>query len=407
MPTTEFGRIPSDQDASGRSFGEGELENLTSVIMSGTLFGPKGTFVKRLEADFTSWSGSRFSVACSSGTAAIHTGLSALGIGPGDEVVTTGITDIGAITPILYQGGIPVFCDVDPATGNITAETVRERMTERTRAIIVTHLLGNPADVVGISSIAAEHGIPVLEDCAQAFGASVEGRMVGSFGQIGVFSLQQGKHITSGEGGLIVTDDDALGRHMRLYVNKAWDYDAPSDHNFLALNYRMTELEAAVAVGQLSRIDENIASRRANAEQMRQELRDVPGVSISPSLDDAVSSYWRVGLLVDAEVVPGGPDSLASRLRSVDVPAASRYIKKPAFQTGLFVEHRTLGDSKWPFTLARPEALDYSPDRYPGTFQYLSRILVVPWNERLTPDHVSRIAGAIASSVDELIREAA
>lgn len=407
MATSDLGFIPSDQNASGRSFGGEEIQNLTSVLTSGILFGPKGTFVKRLEDEFASWCHRRSAVACSSGTAAIHSALSALDIGPGDEVLTTGITDIGAITPILYQGGVPVFCDVDPDTGNVTAATVAERITGRTRAVIVTHLLGNPADVVAIASLAANHGISVLEDCAQAFGATADGRRLGTFGQVAAFSLQQGKHITSGEGGLVVTDDEEIGRHLRLYVNKAWDYEAPSDHDFLALNYRMGELEAAVAVAQLARIDQNIEIRRANAAQMREELSEVPGVSFSPTPEGAESSYWRVGLLVDPKVVPGGTDALASRLLSVNVPAASRYIKKPAFQTRFFVERKTLGDSGWPFTLASDDALDYSPDRFPGTFRYLSRILVIPWNERLSEDHVSQIAAAIRSNVDDLIREAA
>ena len=403
----ELERIPSDQDASGRSFNGLEKSRLSAVIDSGTLFGPKGKFVKRLAGDFAAWNGNQHAVACSSGTAAIHTALSALDIAPGDEVITTPITDIGALTPILYEGGIPVFCDVDPATGNVTVETVRAALSDRTRAIVVTHLLGNPAGVQGIVELADGLGIPVLEDCAQAFGATVGGHRVGTIGRVGAFSLQQGKHITSGEGGLIVTDDDDLAHHMRLYVNKAWDYDAPGDHDFLALNYRMTELEAAVATAQLTRIDENVAARRANAGRLAQDLSGVPGVSITPALSGAEGSFWRVGLLVDASVVPGGTDALAGRLRTVDVPAASRYIKKPAFQTRLFEEQKTFGDSRWPFTLAREEALDYSPDRFPGAFEFLSHILVVPWNERLSESHVRRISEAVAASVCELIEEAA
>lgn len=404
---SEVGRIPSDQDRSGRSFNGTELAFLSEVIESGILFGPKGRFVKRLVEEFALWNGNEHAVACSSGTAAIHAALSALDIGPGDEVITTPITDIGALTPILYQGGIPVFCDVDPTSGNVTRDTVKARLTDRTRAVIVTHLLGNPADVEAVVELADERNIPVLEDCAQAYGATVRGAKVGRFGDIGAFSLQQGKHITSGEGGLVVTNDEDLARHVRLYVNKAWDYDAPSDHDFLALNYRMTELEAAVATAQLSLIDQNVAVRRANADQLTDELEDVPGVSLTSVIEGAVPSYWRIGLIVDPDLVPGGTDALAARLRSVDVPAASRYIKKPAFQTGLFVEQRTLGESRWPFTLASEEALDYSPERFPGAFEFLSRILVVPWNEKLSMAHVRRISDAIAESVDELIKEAA
>jgi dTDP-4-amino-4,6-dideoxygalactose transaminase len=400
-------RMPSDQDSSGRSFGTAEQVNLAEVIRSGILFGPKGTYVKRLQSDFASWCGVRHAAACSSGTAAIHTALSALEIGPGDEVITTPITDIGALTPILYQGGIPIFCDVDPSNGNLTVATIEARITERTRAIIVTHLLGNPADVTAIVAFADEHRIPVLEDCAQAFGATLHGRKVGQFGRVAAFSLQQGKHITSGEGGLVVTDDDDLARHMRLYINKAWDYDTPGDHDFLALNYRMTELEGAVATAQLSRIDDNIAVRRENASALAAAIGGVRGVCLTSTVEGADPSFWRVGLLVDPDVVPGGTDALASKLRSVDVPAASRYIKKPAFQTRLFTEQKTLGDSRWPFTLASKDALDYSPERYRGAFEFLDRILVVPWNERLTSDHVGRMALAIGTSVDALIKEAA
>lgn len=400
-------RIPSDQDSSGRSFGEPETANLRNAIKSGILFGPKGSYVKELEQEFAAWNESDHGIAASSGTAAIHTALAAIDIDPGDEVVTTGITDIGAVVPILYQGGIPVFCDVDPKSGNLDADSVRGRITDRTRAIIVTHLFGNPADVVEIRAIATARGIPIIEDCAQAFGATIGGRKVGGFGDIATFSLQQGKHITSGEGGLMTTDNADLARHMRLYVNKAWDYDDPSDHDFLALNYRMTELQAAVAVAQLAQLDDNIATRRRNAESLLDQLAGVPGVDPVTRVEGADPSYWRVGLLVDPTVVPGGTDALAAKLSGVNVPAASRYIKKPAFQTGLIQNQKTFGGSRWPFTLATDDALDFSPERFTGTFQFLSRVLVIPWNERLTSEHVGRIADAITTAVDEMIEEAA
>lgn len=403
----ENGRLPSDQDASGRSFGPEVMENLASVIGTGTLFGPKGAFVRAIESDFARWSGSAYALACSSGTAAVHTALSALEIGPGDEVVTTSITDIGALTPILYQGAIPVFADVDPDSGNLTAGSVAERMTARTKAVIVTHLFGNPADVIGIGEVASQWGVPFIEDCAQAFGATISDRPVGRFGDIAAFSLQQGKHITSGEGGLISTESPDLARHMRLFVNKSWDYDSPTDHDFLALNYRMTELQAAVAQPQLATIDENIARRRRNAKTLLRSIEDVPGVVPAPMVSGADPSYWRIGLLIDPAIVPGGTDALAARLGSVDVPAASRYIKKPAFQTRLFTEQRTFGDSRWPFTLATSEALDYSPGLFPGTFEFLSRVLVIPWNERLTEEHVERISSAIVTGVGELLGAAA
>lgn len=394
--------LPSDQDASGRSFDSEELDFLGEVMKSGTLFAPKGRFVKLLEKEFSQWLDIEHAVASSSGTAAIHTALAAIDPEPGDEVVTTPITDIGALTPILYQGAVPVFADVDPETGNVTAPSIQDRISERTRAVVVTHLFGNPADVRGIVAVAGQRGIPVIEDCAQAFGAVVAGERVGGFGVVGAFSLQQGKHITSGEGGLAVTGDGGLAKKMRLFVNKAWDYDDPSDHDFLALNYRMSELQGAVAVAQLARLETNLKTRRQNAHHLDELLASVPGVKPIAASPETEASYWRYCLTINGDVVPGGPDALAAELKGLGIPSAPRYIKKPAFQTRLFQEQKTFGESRWPFTLARPEAVDYGPELFSGTHEFLRRVLVLPWNERLDDDAVGRIAEAIHTGVENL-----
>src|SRR5262245_47638183 len=202
--------LPSDQDASGRTLGAEELALLAEVIGSGTLTSTKGRFVREFEERFEALTGVCSAVACASGTAAIHTALAALDLEPGDEVITSPITDMGALAPLLYQGLIPVFADVDPRTCNLTARTIEERLSERTRAVIITHLFGNPCDMGAILELATTRRLPVIEDCAQAFLARYDGRRVGTFGAIGCFSLQQGKHITTGEGGLVVTNDEAL-----------------------------------------------------------------------------------------------------------------------------------------------------------------------------------------------------
>ena len=203
--------LPSDQDASGRTLGEEELALLSEAIASGTLTSTKGQFVKTLENRFAVTLGVGHVHACSSGTAAVHTAVAALDPEPGDEIVTSPITDMGALTPVLYQGAIPVFADVDPLTYNITAETIERCLSSRTKGIIVTHLFGNPADMGPIMDLARSRGIPVIEDCAQAFLARHDGRQVGTFGAVACFSLQQGKHMTAGEGGLVATDDPAAG----------------------------------------------------------------------------------------------------------------------------------------------------------------------------------------------------
>jgi dTDP-4-amino-4,6-dideoxygalactose transaminase len=399
--------LPSDQEASGRSFGVEEIDLLSEVIESGRLFAPKGRFVKELESGFAQWLGVGHTVASSSGTAAIHTALAAIDPEPGDEVITTSITDIGGLTPILYQGAVPVFADVDARTGNVTAATVEQRISERTRAIMVTHLFGNPAQVGEICELAARHDIPVIEDCAQAFGATVGGEKVGGFGAIGTFSLQQGKHITTGEGGLTATNDAGLAKTMRLFVNKAWDYDDPTDHDFLALNYRMAELQGAVGLAQLGRLDAGVETRRVNARALDERISGIEGIEPVTVPSDAESSFWRYCLLVDVNTVPGGPDALADKLRDLGVPSAPRYIKKPAYRTRVFEEQKTFGSSRWPFTLARPEAVDYSDHLFPGTLDFLRHVLVLPWNERMEDDHVDRIAEALATGVASLGQEAA
>src|SRR5579871_34464 len=284
--------LPSDQDASGRTLGEEEIAAVTAALRSGTLTSTKGQFVSQLESRFASMMGAKFAYACSSGTAAIHCAIAALDLEPGDEVITTPITDMGALSPILYQGAIPVFADVDPRTCNVTASTIATRLSDRTKAILVTHLFGNPCEMPPIVALAKEAGIPVIEDCAQAFLSSYNGRFVGTIGSIGCFSLQQGKHITTGEGGLVVTDDPQLARRMFLFINKAWGYGDPQpDHYFLALNSRMSELQGAVALAQLPKLDSVVESRVRGALDISSRLIGLPGIE-TPRFDThAVHTY--------------------------------------------------------------------------------------------------------------------
>lgn len=388
--------LPSDQNASGRTLGKEELALLTEVIHSGTLTGTKGTFVKQLEQDFAQLLGVKYAYACASGSAAVHVAITAIDPEPGDEIITTSITDMGALTPILYQGAIPVFADVDPKTWNVTAETIAPRISGRTKAIIVTHLFGNPCNMSEIMELAKSHNIPVIEDSAQALLATHNERLIGTIGDVGCFSLQQGKHITTGEGGLIVTNDEALARRIYLSINKAWGYGDPQpDHYFLALNYRTSELQGAVACAQLPKLPEIVERRRANAALLTEKIKDLPGIA-TPWIDPHnVHSYWKYCLRVDSEIVPDGAVGLAKDLKEKGIFSAPRYIQKPAFQCEIFREQRTFGKSRFPFTLARPEAVDYSPEQFPGTFAGLESVLVLPWNECYTREHVNYIAQAI------------
>ena len=397
--------LPSDADITGRDFGAEELALLREVIDSGTLNCTKGTQVKALEKAFAERFGVPHARAVTSGTAACHTAIAAIDPEPGDEIITTSVTDMGALTPILYQGAIPVFADVDPVTCNVTARTIEERLGDRTKAIIVTHLFGSPCDMTSIMAIADSRGIPVIEDCAQSFMAEHRGRKVGTFGAVGCFSLQQGKHITTGEGGLVVSNDPAIARRLFLHINKAWGYgDEKPDHYFLALNYRMNEITGAVAVAQLGKLREVAALRVASAARLTEMLEGLPGITTPPVPKGDVHTFWKYCPIVDPEVIQGGSPGLGAALKDFDIPSAPRYIQKPSFMCQIFREQRTFGSSRWPFTLARPEAVDYDPAKFPGTMRGLERILVLPWNEKYTDDHVDFIADAIRGSVTKLAR---
>jgi dTDP-4-amino-4,6-dideoxygalactose transaminase len=395
--------LPSDQDASGRSFGAAELARLRAVIESGTLTATKGAQTPELEARIAALTHRRHAIACSSGTAAVHAAVAAIDPEPGDEIVTTAITDIGALTPMLYQGAIPAFADVDPDTGMVTPATVAAALSARTRAVMVTHLFGLPAPVDGVVAVASDAGVPVVEDCAQAYLAERAGRAVGTFGLAACFSMQQGKHLAAGEGGLVVTDDDAFARRARVFVDKGWPYgDADPDHEFLALNLRTTELASAVANAQLDVLAETVALRQATVRRFLAAVGDLPGIRLPEVASDDVATWWKVPLLVDPHVVDGGPSALAKRLARRGVASAPRYIRKPAFDCRVFRERRTFGTSQWPFPLARPEVLDWSPARFPGTYGFLERVLVLPWNERYRDADVDAVVGALADALTEL-----
>lgn len=397
--------LPSDQDASGRSFGDEEIAAVARVLASGTLTSTKGTAVRALEQRLAARFGCGHAIACTSGTAAIHAAVAAIDPEPGDEIISSPITDMGAITPILYQGAVPVFADVDPRTGCLTGEAVRAVMSPRTRAVVVTHLFGRPAPLADIRAVTAPRNIPIIEDAAQAYLATSGGRVVGTVGSIGCFSLQQGKHITTGEGGFVLTDDAAAARRMRLFVNKAFGYgEADPDHEFLAPNYRMNELTGAVALAQLDKLGDGVGRRVATARRFAAAIADLPGID-HPNADPGDTAvYWKFVVNVDERKIPGGANAVAAGLKVHGVASAPGYIRKPAFECRIFWEKRTFGRSQYPFTLARPDAVDYDPARFPGTYAALRQCLVLPWNERYTDDHVDQLAAVFRSVVE---REAA
>ena len=395
--------LPSDQDITGRTFDESEIALVTEALRSGTLTTTKGKFGKELEKKFAEKVSAKYAYACTSGTAAIHIAVAAINPNPGDEIITTSITDMGALTPLMYRGVVPVFAEVDPKTLNVTAETIAAKISDRTKAIIVTHLFGNPCDMVPIMELAREKNIPVIEDSAQTFLAKCGDKFAGAVGDIGCYSLQQGKHMTTGEGGMVVTNDEKLARHMFLYINKAWGYgDANPDHYFMALNYRISELQAAVALGQLDKLEECVASRQKTAAMLTDLLQGIDGIETPVIADGNTHVYWKYCLTINDSKIEGGSPAMAALLKEKNIFTAPRYIVKPAFMCQVFQEKKTLGDSQFPFNLAREGAVDYEMANYPMTAKALNDVLVLPWNEKYTEEHVRYIADNVRIAASKL-----
>ena len=203
----------------------------------------------------------------------------------------------------------------------------------------------------------------------------------------------------------MVTNNAEYARHMFLFINKAWGYGDPDpDHYFLALNYRMSELQGAVGVAQLPKLASSVQKRISGANVLNQKLQGIPGIATPYVSAASVHTYWKYCLRVDGRVIPGGAVALATKLKTWQISCAPRYIQKPAFSCGVFKNQKTFGKSRFPFTLARPEATNYDPSRFPLTLEALEGVLVLPWNENYNEEHLQYISNCLHESVDELLR---
>lgn len=250
-----------------------EKDAVMRVMDSGML--AHGPEVVAFEKEFAEYCGVKFAASCSSGTSAIHLALAALGIGPGDEVITTSFSFIASATPILFQGATPVFVDIDPKTFNMDPEKLKEAITENTKAIIPVHLYGQCADMDRILEVAGD--IPVLEDCAQAHGSVYKGKKAGAMGKCGMFSFYPTKNMTTGEGGMVVSDDEEFIEKIRMLRNHG--QVARYDHHSVGFNLRMTSIAAAIGREQLKKLDKKTFARRKNAEMLTAGLDEIDGIT--------------------------------------------------------------------------------------------------------------------------------
>ncbi|MEV0389096.1 DegT/DnrJ/EryC1/StrS family aminotransferase [Nonomuraea sp. NPDC050643] len=376
--------FPNMAEPAGRTLGDEEVAALERVIRSGMLSSVWGTETRALEREIGELYGSRHAIACSSGTAALHLSVVAAAPDPGDEIITTPITDFGTVAPILAQNAVPVFADVDPSDGNLDPDAVAKLIGPRTRAIMAVHLFGAPAKVGELRALADEHGLTLVEDCAQAWLTELPGgRYAGTAGHVGTLSLQQWKHITCGDGGLTLTDDDELARRMRLFADKGWDRAAGRSHESLGLNYRMTELQAAVARAQLEKLPGVVAARRRSAEALVAALSGVEGIGLPRPGGHA---WWLFPLVLPG----GGAPELAAHLGEAGIPARAGYLKEPLNRAPLW-GRPVYGTSAYPLDGYRPAACPEAERLVEST------LLVIDWNEHYTPEHVAAIADAVRS----------
>lgn len=262
-----------------------------------------GKYVQGFEEKFADFCDTKYALSCCNGTVALHLPLLAMGIGEGDEVIIPALTYIATCNAVKYVNATPVFADIDPDTWNLDPTKIEEKITEKTKAIIVVHLYGNPADMDAIMDIAKRHKLYVIEDAAEAHGALYKGRKVGSIGDVGTFSFFGNKVITTGEGGMVVTNNTKLNEKMRLFKGQGVDPQKRYWHTVVGYNYRMTNIEAAIGLAQLENIDTHISLRKNVMELYSKYLEEVKDYVTFQKVEKEDSSiYWMVSLIFNDNV---------------------------------------------------------------------------------------------------------
>ena len=294
--------------------GEQELRYVTECILTGWV-SSAGKFVARFEEMFAEFCGTRYAIATSNGTTALHLALLALDIGPDDEVIVPTLTFIATANAVTYTGAQPVFVDSDPLTWTIDSTQIEAAITSHTKAIIPVHLYGHPADMDPILDIARHYGLAVIEDAAEAHGACYKGRRVGGLGDVGCFSFYGNKIITTGEGGMVVTNRADLAEKMRMLRDHGMSPERRYWHPVLGYNYRLTNLQAAVGVAQMEKVDTILSAKRHIAQAYNEGLREVPGIKLPPEASWGYNVYWLYSILVDADVFGHTRDDLMARLK--------------------------------------------------------------------------------------------
>jgi len=380
---------------------ENELDLILDVARSGLYSRYTGDFVKELESELAEFYGSKHAVTCTSGTAALHGVLTALDFPPGSEIITTSVTDIGVVLPIIYENLVPVFADLDITTYNLDVNSVEQSITNKTRAVIAVHLAGNPSDLNGLKLLCDQNGLVLIEDFSQAHGAEWYSKKVGSIGLISYGSFQQSKQITCGEGGVITTNDESLAYRALIGVDKGWERHLPLEkrlYQFLAPNVRFNAVQAAILKPQISRLDKLIDRKRHIAGLLYDKLSVISDYILPQKiLEGAKHSYYSFPLYVTRD------EQYRDKLLKVmnenfNVYCAYGY----ANPVPLYLCVNALIDpQKYGKGLMFSE-FEYPEGTCPKAESLLKRSFLIPFNENFTDEEILELGNRLIGAVEEL-----
>lgn len=379
-----------------RRWGAAEMRRLSEMVEQESLFYWQAPQTTALIEGFRGIYPFKHVMPCSSGSASLHIAVAALRLPPGSEVVVPAITDMGSVIGVLYQQLVPVFADVNPESYNVTTETIAAVITPRTRAIMVVHLVGNPCDMTAIMALARARGLQVIEDCAQAWGARHQGRLLGAWGDFACYSFNDFKHLSCGEGGVTATNDDGLGEGLSKWGDKHYDRVVGGrDPTTLSPNYRISEPQAAVAAAQLERHDAIVARRIVLAERLGASLRGVPGLRLPKAAAGDTHSWWFYLLRLELARWRVTRDEVLAALQAEGVLVGGSYLPRPVPEYPIFRDANFFAGG-WPLREAGLTAMDYRTVVMPGARAMLADCLVVGLNEEMSEAYLDGVAVAFA-----------
>lgn len=380
-------------------FGDPERERLLSLLDQQTLMYWKAPQTTLLIKRFKEHYPLKYVMNCSSGTAAVHIAVAAAGIGPGDEVITTPVTDMGTVIGVLFQQGVPVFADLNPHDYNLNVADVEKKITPRTKAIIAVHLGGNPSRMEELKKLAEAHNLVLIEDCAQAWGAKYQDKAVGTIGHIACWSLQDSKQITCGDGGIVASNDDRFGPRLQPFGDKGIDrtnVKRPSD--IFATNYRMSEPQAAVAAAQMDRMKGITGQRSKLGSLLTKEITGLPGIHPYQVDERDFCSFYFYMLRVQPDKLHCGREQLVKALVAEGVTASAGYIPDPLYKKPIFSNHAFFA-GKWPVKDLGLTKVDYQKTSCPEAEAILNTCVIIRLNEAMDENYIREVGAAIRKVV--------